>query len=75
MHTFNMDSCISLLIAAVLIKGISSLTSAFSVRKRGTPQLVNMGRFKIRAGRFWVGEAVGYFSLAGFMIVMYLTQI
>lgn len=75
MHNLNMTICISLLIAAVMVKAISSLTSAFRVRKGGISQLVNMGRYKIRAGRFWIGEAVGYFSLAIFLVVMYLTLI
>jgi hypothetical protein len=75
MHDFNITFCISLLIAAVLVKGITSLISAYSIHKRGIPQLVNMGRYKIRARRFWVGEAIGYCSLAIFLIVLYLSQV
>ena len=70
MNNINFLFCISLIISAIVVKGILSLKMCFVSRKKSTTQLVNMGRYKIKASRYWVSEAIGWFLFAFFLIIL-----
>ncbi len=70
MNNINFLFCISLIISAIVVKGILSLKMCFVSRKQSTTQLDNMGRYKIKASKYWVGEAIGWFLFAFFLIII-----
>ena len=69
MNNINFLFFISLIISAIVVKGILSLKMFFS-RKQSTTQFVNMGRYRIKASKYWVGEAIGWFLFAFFLIII-----